>query len=103
MATANAVKEETPFGVKWEWDDGKKCLTYKSTVNSSEKSDKKKKSNSNSNKLRDAKIDLRTGVPKLTTQNRQKMDGASSSSSSTSRPEKKPVNSTVTIGDVMSI
>jgi hypothetical protein len=22
-------REEIPFGVKWDWDDAKKCLTYK--------------------------------------------------------------------------
>lgn len=83
-----AEKEEfkqIPMGIKWEWDDSKKGLTYKTNITINEKSDKKKKT-------KDGKIDLRSGVPRLVPQNRQKNE---------SRLElRKHINTFVAISDV---
>jgi ABC-type transport system involved in cytochrome bd biosynthesis fused ATPase/permease subunit len=115
------LKDETPFGVKWDWDESRNCLTYKAythvqlnfklivsqsiffsylfnrSTNNSEKNDKKKKSLNKNNKLRDAKIDLRSGAPRLITQNREKQQAATPY-----RTEKKVINSHVALSDIMS-
>jgi hypothetical protein len=74
-----------------------------SGANTNENKDKKKKNNqqnSNYNKINNAKIDLRSGVPRLVVQNRNKLENTSSVAGHKS--EKKPVNTHVTISDIMS-
>lgn len=91
---AESELKEIPVGVKWEWDDNKKCLSYKSNITVNDKNEKKKKT-------KDGKIDFRSGQPRLVTQ-ANKISKPDSSTSTKSQEAKKQISSdgNVTITDI---
>lgn len=84
--------KEIPIGVKWEWDDNKKCLSFKSSI--TVKEEKKKKT-------KDGKIDFRSGQPRLVAQISK--NSKPDSSTSKNQEAKKQIdnsNANVTISDI---
>ncbi|CAF0751464.1 unnamed protein product [Brachionus calyciflorus] len=79
--------KEIPLGIKWEWDESKNCLIFKNLMLNDKKDffDRSKKNT-------DEKIDLRSGVPRLVTQDREKYE--------TTNEIRKPVNTIISINDV---
>lgn len=94
MALAKVENEfkEIPIGVKWEWDDNKKCLSYKSSIATSDKNEKKKIT-------KDGKIDFRSGQPRLVQQLSKNQKTEASSKSADAKKQITP-DSSVSINDI---
>lgn len=92
LMKAESELKEIPIGVKWEWDDNKKCLSYKSSI--LVKEEKKKKT-------KDGKIDFRSGQPRLVTQTSKSLKPEPILNSK-SQEAKKQINSdsNITINDI---